>query len=267
MNTRLVICACLLSACAAGCMPIFSKKAANGITFYCPGAGNTDMGYFSVRSGLESAGYDGEVSAFIWTLTFLPLDQELRPLVRLRSLHLGDIIDSYIERYPGRPVNLVGLSAGSGVALWALESMDDGHMVDNVILLGSSLSHDYDVSKAFEHIRGKIYVYYSPHDAILAGPMKIFGTIDGKFGVDGAGSVGLKSKRFAARIVNVPWRDSYKQYGYAGGHIDATSAKFVEAILSNHIIRRSDADEIVARGRGRDPVAAWPSLSPAPPAH
>ncbi len=183
-------------------MPTFSQKAANGITFYCPGAGNTDMGYFGVRKGLESAGYEGEVSAFIWTLTLLPLDQELRGLVKLRARHLSDIIDKYIETYPGRPVNLIGLSAGSGVALWAVEHLNEDHMVENVVLLGSSLSHDYDVGDALEHIHGKIYVYYSPHDVILAGPMKLFGTIDGKFGVDGAGSVGLRSKRFAERIVN-----------------------------------------------------------------
>lgn len=249
-------------------MPTFSQKAANGITFYCPGAGNTDMGYFGVRRGLESAGYEGEVSAFIWTLTLLPLDQELRGLVKLRALHLSDIIDHYIEEYPGRPVNLIGLSAGTGVALWAIENLDQGHKVDNVVLLGSSLSHDYDVGDALEHIRGKIFVYYSPHDAILAGPMKLFGTIDGKFGVDGAGSVGLRSKQFSDRIVNIAWNDSYKQFGYAGGHIDSTNAKFVEAVLSDHIKSappRAGFGSNVAMRPGRDPAGGPPSLSLIPP--
>lgn len=251
-------------------MPIFTQKAANGITFYCPGAGNTDMGYFGVRKGLESAGYEGEVSAFIWTLTFLPLDQELRGLVKLRALHLSAIIDNYIEKYPGRPVNLIGLSAGTGIALWAVENLEEGHMVENVVLLASSLSHDYDIGDALEHIRGKIYVYYSPHDAILAGPMKLFGTIDGKFGVDGAGSVGLRSQRFAERIVNIPWNDSYKQFGYAGGHIDSTNAKFVRAVLSDHIKSAPPTAVFgnnVAMRPGKDLAGGPPSLSPIPPAH
>ena len=138
-----------------------------------------------------------------------------------------------------------------------------------MVLLGSSLSHDDDIGDALEHIRGKIYVYYSPHDAILAGPMKLFGTIDGKFGVDGAGSVGLRSKRFADRIVNIAWNDSYKQFGYAGGHIDSTNAKFVEAVLSEHIKSappRADFGANVAMRRGRYPAGGPPSLSLIPPA-
>jgi hypothetical protein len=108
--------------------------------------------------------------------------------------------------------------------------------VDNVILLGSSLSHRYDVSKALRHVKGRIYNYYSSSDAVLAGPMKLFGTIDGVFGVDGAGAVGLHSPRGQDRIVNIRWRSEYAGYGYYGGHTDATSPRFVQAYLSKHVM-------------------------------
>lgn len=220
----------------SGCARHFSEKAAGGITFFCPGVGNTDFAYPSVRRGLEHAGYEGEINAFIWTLTFLPLDQALGPIAKLRAADLAGIIDDYIEQYPDGRVNLIGLSAGSGIAIWAAELLDDGHMVDNVVLLSSSLSHDYDVSKALRHIRGKIYVYYSKDDGVLGAPMKIVGTIDGKRFTDAAGTVGLTSTRHAGRIVNIPWTREYMRYGYAGGHLDSTSEAFVAAVVAPPII-------------------------------
>ncbi|MCG3127200.1 MAG: hypothetical protein CHACPFDD_02058 [Phycisphaerae bacterium] len=252
----------LLMGCAllfsSGCAATFSERARNGITFYCPGAGNTDFGDVGLREGLEQAGYRGEVAAFIWTISFnVALDQTLRFNAHLRAHELARLIREYRRQNPDQICNLVGLSAGTGVAIWALEQLPDGVQVDNVVLLGSSLSHDYDVSRAAAHVAGKIYVYYSPHDAILAGPMKVFGTIDGKFGVDGAGSVGLHSPRAASKIVNNPWRPNYQSLGYYGGHVDGTSPRFVRAVLAKHLLQpasgRMPAESIAG---GTAPLAA-----------
>jgi hypothetical protein len=133
-------------------------------------------------------------------------------------------------------VNIVGLSAGTGVAIWALEDLKPEYKVDTVVLLGSSLAHNYDVGKALKRVKGKIYVYYSPNDIILAGPMKVFGTIDGKFAVDGAGAVGLHTPRGQERVVNIPWRSAFRQYGYSGGHTDSTSPRFVKAFLAPQLL-------------------------------
>jgi pimeloyl-ACP methyl ester carboxylesterase len=219
-----------------GCSRTFTDKAANGITFFCPGVGNTDFAYLPVRRGLEQAGYQGEIDAFVWTLTFLPLDQALGPIAKLRAADLSRIIDDYIEQYPEGKVNLIGLSAGSGIALWAAERLDDGHKVDNIVLLSSSLSHDYDVGRALRHVRGKIYVYYSKEDGVLGVPMKLVGTIDGKRFTDAAGAVGLTSRKHAGRIVNIPWTAEYLKYGYAGGHMDSTQESFIAAVVAPHII-------------------------------
>lgn len=231
----LMSCALLFS---SGCAATFSEKARNGITFYCPGAGNTDFGDVGLREGLAQAGYRGEVAAFIWTISFnVALDQTLRFNAHLRAGELARLVSAYRQKYPTQTCNLVGLSAGTGVAIWALEQLPDGVKVDNVVLLGSSLSHDYDASRAAAHVAGKIYVYYSPHDAVLAGPMKVFGTIDGKFGVDGAGAVGLHSRGGAEKIVNNPWRPNYQALGNYGGHVDGTNPRFVRAVLAKHLLR------------------------------
>jgi pimeloyl-ACP methyl ester carboxylesterase len=228
----------------AGCAPIFGPKAQYGITFYCPGAGNMDFGDLGIRQGLESAGYPGQVATFTWTIAPLnpAVDQSFRLNAILRAKLLADLIERYQRDYPGEPVNVIGLSAGTGVAVWALEDLKDGHEVENVILLSSSLWHHYDVSKALRHVSGKIYNYYSPNDAVLAGPMKIFGTIDGVFGQDGAGAVGLdRPPELADRVVNIRWEPSFGRYGYNGGHLDSTSAPFVQAFIAQHIISSSAA--------------------------
>ncbi|MBI5865866.1 MAG: hypothetical protein HZB38_15450 [Planctomycetes bacterium] len=243
-----------------GCATVaYSSKAQNGVTYYCPGAGNTDFGDAGIRAGLEAAGYKGEVAAYIWTISFnVALDQTLRFNAKGKGENLARLIEQFMDKHPGVPVNIVGLSAGTGVGIWALENLKEGYSVENVVLLGSSLWYRYDVGKAARHVKGKIYVYFSPNDAILAGPMKIFGTIDGVFGEEGAGSVGLQSKGGADRIVNIRWRPEWEKYGYYGGHTDGTSSAFVKAVLSHHLLTPAGAD-----AKTRDAAAATaPATTP-----
>jgi pimeloyl-ACP methyl ester carboxylesterase len=241
-----------------GCGPSFGPQARNGITFYCPGAGNIDFGDGGIREGLKAAGYNGQVASVMWTISFNPaIDQTLRLNAHFGAAELARSIERYQDRFPGRPVNVIGLSAGTGVAVWAVEHLPKGHSVENVILLSSSLSSDYDLSKALANVKGKIYNYYSSEDPILAGPMKVFGTIDGQFFVDGAGSVGLHPPRGSNRIVNVGWRREFSRYGYYGGHTDVTSPAFVRAKISEHItgIKPSDNKRAAA-----NPVARVPQV-------
>lgn len=219
-----------------GCGPEYTQRATQGITYYCPGAGHIDFGDLNVRKGLEAAGYDGEVATVVWTVSLnAAIDHSLRINAKLGALRLANFIKDYIEKYPGRPINLIGLSAGTGVAVWALEELPPDVQVDDVILLSSSLYHRYDLRKALTHVRGKIYNYYSTNDAVLAGPMKIFGTVDGVFFEDGAGSVGLHPPTGADRVVNIPWSPAFKRYGYHGGHLDSTSPDFVHYVLARHL--------------------------------
>ncbi|MCK4342728.1 MAG: hypothetical protein KAY37_13505 [Phycisphaerae bacterium] len=232
----------LLSGMLAGCTSGFGEKAKYGITFYCPGAGNVDLGDAGVREGLEQAGYRGQVSRLTWSVSFnVAIDQTVQPIARLGAKRLAGYIQDYINQYPGREVNVVGLSAGSGVAIWALEALRPKYKVNNVVLLGSSLSENYDVSKALRHVKGKIYCYYSPNDAVLTQLMKLACTIDGKFGAEGAGAVGLHPPRGADRVVNIRWRPEFERYGYSGGHMDSTSPAFVRRYVSEHILTSRSA--------------------------
>lgn len=220
-----------------GCAVNFGPQAQHGITFYCPGVGNVDAGDAGLREGLRRAGYPGQVTRFTWSVTFNPIvDQTVQPIARLGAARLAAYIEDYIDHYPGRDVNIVGLSAGSGVAIWAVEALKPKYQVNNVVLLGASLSSDYDISKALPRIRGKIYNYYSPHDAVLTQLMRVACTIDGKIAGEGAGAVGLKPPRGAERVENIAWRPEFEKYGYAGGHVDSTSPAFVRQYVARHIL-------------------------------
>ena len=208
-----------------------------GKTFYLDGAGNWGDGGTSVAHGLLAAGYQGDVEEYVWTTSFNPLVDQLNVVAaRIRSGALARKISAYRKRFPNNNVNLVALSAGTGVATWAVEQLDPSSKINNLILLGSSLSYDYDMTKALSNMTGNIYVYCSPHDSVLESVRKI-GTIDGKRGVDSIGYVGLTPpKNLADRVINTTWSRKWLKYGWAGAHSDCTNAIFVRRELAKHIV-------------------------------
>jgi pimeloyl-ACP methyl ester carboxylesterase len=255
MKRALCTAVVLLGGALAGCIPEFGDRARYGMTFYCPGVGNVDLGDEGIRAGLEKAGYQGQVARMTWSLSFNPaIDQTVRIIAEQGGKRLAGYIQEYMDRYPGREVNVVGLSGGTGVAIWAVEALKPEYKVNNVVLLSSSLYYGYDVSRALENVRGKIYNYYSSTDAVLAGPMKLFGTIDGVHFEDAAGAVGLRVPPGAAeRVVNIAWTPEFEQFGYYGGHTDGTNAAFVTADIAPRILtagapelRQTDAATQVA---------------------
>jgi pimeloyl-ACP methyl ester carboxylesterase len=252
----------VLAPALTGCVPAFGERARYGLTFYVPGAG-VDLGDAGVRAGLEQAGYRGQVARATWSVTFNPaIDQTLRVLAHQGAKRLAKAIQDYIDDYPDRDVNLVGLSAGTGVAIWALEQLKPSYRVNNVVLISSSLYYKYDVSPALARVKGKIYNYYSPTDLVLLGPMKVFGTIDGVYLEDGAGAVGLHVPPGAeSRVINIPWREEFSQYGYVGGHGDGTNAAFVAHEIAQYITGRPyDAAQRTARAT--PPAKAPPTGRP-----
>jgi len=207
-----------------------------GKTFYLDGAGNWGFGASEVPNGLKNAGYSGDVELYIWTSSFNPLIDQLNiGGAKLRAAILSDKIERYVKRYPENRVNVIALSAGTGVATWAIEGLKGDAKIDNLVLLGSSLSWDYNMGKALRNMRGKIYVYHSPHDSVLE-TVKIIGTIDGKRGVSSIGLVGLKPPPgMEDRVVNVPWDKSWMRLGWAGAHTDCTNEKFVRLEIARKL--------------------------------
>ena len=248
----------LAIASLAGCAGPDTGRATFGKTYYIDGAGNWGFGTTTVAKALSEAGYKGSVEAYLWTTSFNPaIDQVNRPMAHLRAAALSDKIRDYLKTYPDNDVNLIALSAGTGVATWAVEALPKGMKVNNMVLLGSSLSSTYNMTRAFEHIRGRVYVYYSQFDPILSGPVRILGTIDGSLEGDAVGLVGLHPRggaNLSSRIVNTPWRQEYADYGWAGGHTDSTSEPFIRRYVAPYITAGSG---VRAGSTPRAPTASY----------
>ncbi len=210
-----------------------------GKTWYIDGAGNWGFGVFDVPEGLQGAGYKGRVTNHRWSVTFNPaLDQTLRFIAKGSGEALGGEITRYLKKHPDADANIIALSAGTGVGMWAIESVKPPYKVNNFIMLGSSLSSRYDCRRALARMKGQIIVYYTSSDPILQGPVRTLGTIDGTFD-DSAGLVGLRGQGVASgRIVNIRREARHGRLGWTGGHADCTNRRFVKAEISKWIVDR-----------------------------
>jgi len=229
-----------------------------GRTWYLDGAGNWGFGAMDVPIGLEQAGYKGFVTNHRWSLTFNPaLDQTLRFLAKGQGAALGDQITNYLKSHPGAEANVIALSAGTGVAMWAIENVKPPHKVNNFVMVGSSISSRYDVRKALKNMKGNIIVYYSSRDPVLQGPVRALGTIDGTFD-DSAGLVGLRGAGSAGgRVKNIAWNSKFVRLGWTGGHADCVNKRFVKGELKRWIVSAKDrtrhADQSTRRPRETGP--------------
>lgn len=233
-----------------------------GRTWYLDGAGNWGFGVSEMVYGLRGAGYNGQVSAFLWSMTMSPVADQILKLSGPGAARLAGCIDDYHRRHPGNEVNVVALSAGADVALRAVKHVTPPNKVDNIILLAPSVSCRYAVGPVLKNMRGKIYVYYSSQDGMLAGPVRVLGSFGGKMGDEPAGLVGLHSPDGAGRIVNVAWSPRFASYGWNGSHTSVTSERFVQQVLSKHIVTDSTFDIAVARAYRAPSDGAKPSAKP-----
>jgi len=139
------------------------------VVFYCDVAGGggplTHWGR-SVEPGLREAGFEGEFRCFRWQTGLGALADQTTSVAykRARTRKLAGFMMAHWRRFPGGSVHLIGLSAGSAIAVYALEQLPTSYQVDEVILLGSSLSADYDLRHALRRVRSQVHVFTSKQD-------------------------------------------------------------------------------------------------------
>jgi hypothetical protein len=218
----------------------------NGLVLYLDGAGNLGYGQDTVPEGLRAAGFRGDIENIIWTSFTGPLgDQVIRANAFLRADEVTKKIVKFRKNYPDAPVYVIGLSAGTGVAVWGVERLPADVHIESIVLLGSSLSSTFNMAKCLRHVNHKVFVLTSPQDAVLSGFIPVTGTIDGAYLVEPAGLAGLKPpanlkpedrKAYQEKIVTIPWRSSFESLGNAGGHTDGTSYAFVKEYIARRLL-------------------------------
>ena len=218
----------------------------DGRVYYLDGAGGggglTNWGN-GVRDGLKAAGFEGDFINFRWqTGAGVAVDQVTPTGVkRAQARKLATMIREHQDANPDEAVNLIGLSAGTAVAVFALEELREDHDIENAILLGSSLNADYDLTEALQRIRNRMYVFTSNRDTVLRFLMPMTGTADRKIiNAKAAGVTGFRlpskadaeTRRLYAKVVNIAWIPEFERAGHAGGHTDVVNHGFVKQYVA-----------------------------------
>lgn len=275
---RLTIIAPLAFLC--GCsmaQPDRAERMTQGYVFYLDGAGGGGaIGNWSggLKQGLLNAGYPGAGEIFNWNTGMgVAADQDASvDYKRTKAAECARRIQQYCNENRGAPVTMVGLSAGTAVTVFTLEALPTSCQVEDVILCGASISADYDLTRALQRVRRKMYVFTSEKDAVLAFAVPLAGTADRTSSVS-AGLRGFKmptrgsaeSRAQYAKVTHVAWRPEFARYGDFGGHTDALKAPFVQQYMAPLIMdgmaRKSEVAS--AGGRVRNPdYERWSRFNP-----
>lgn len=217
------------------------ERLTQGCVFYFDGAGGgtTKANYAGgVIEGMLEAGYRGAGEIVSWeTGKGLIKDQDASVEYKRSKAKEGAVsIQRYQKDYPGAPLGLLGFSAGTAEAIFALEELSVTEPVDRVVLLGTSISRDYDLTEALKRVKGKLYIITSTHDHMVGTMMKFSGTADRKRHDPGAGIKGFvlpagateeTKKLYAEKIDTIPYSKDFRKDGDKGHHFDNVKKEFI----------------------------------------
>jgi hypothetical protein len=218
-----------------------AERETRGYVYYFDGAGGgtAKTNYAEgVQKGFLAAGYEGAGEMLSWeTGKGLMADQDASvEYKRAQAQKAAKTVTKHAEAYPGVPMGFLGFSAGTAQAIFTLEALPEAVKVDDVVLLGTSISRDYDLTKALKKIDGKLYIYTSTKDRMLGFLMPFSGTADRKFDDPGAGITGFvlpkgadaaTRKLYKEKIVTIPWTAQLEKDGDYGRHFDNVKMEFI----------------------------------------
>ncbi len=207
-----------------------------GLVLVADGVGGLDLCGLGLTYAVARAGLKHRVQVLAWGHGFGRWYRDLSNVANhaRQAALLADLVRSYREAHPDRPVFLVGKSGGSGVVVRALEQLP-ADAVEAAVLLAPALSPGYDLSQALAAVRRELCVFWSPLDVIILGAgTRLFGTID-RVRCPAAGRAsfrtpgGLDGDRATqyGKLRQVRWSPRMAPTGYLGGHVGPDSPAFL----------------------------------------
>jgi len=210
MNTQNCIlsraAAFLLAAAAAiavGCDDnaefLTEDRLSEGMVVILPGVEGASGLNKDIRDGLLAAGIPHALPIRNWgrpvPLLGVVINQVDFLGNRLAAHGIARYVMDYKEKYPGKPVYIVGHSGGGGIAIFVAEYLDEDKKVDGVIVLSGSVTSAYNLQKALSRTRNGIVNFYNRSDsALLAVGTTVLGNVDGTHG-PAAGLIGFDEPR------------------------------------------------------------------------
>jgi hypothetical protein len=227
--------------------------ASRGIVYYLDGAGGgglvTNWGR-SVKQGLREAKYPGTYIEYDWETGMGVIADQMSSddYKRAKAAHVAQMIQQYKAQNPAAPVSVMGLSAGTAVAVFVLEKLPPRLQVDSAVLLSGSIASDYDMTKALRHVKGNLYITTSSRDEILSIAVPMFGTADRQagdvsvVGIDGCTlppGASAETTALYQKIKYLPWKPQYGTDGDFGGHTDTTVPPFIRDYIAPLIMAKA----------------------------
>jgi pimeloyl-ACP methyl ester carboxylesterase len=240
---RLLPVGLLAGALLAGCVSAPQQRAAapageRAVVFVVGGIGGLDPLQLWAPVALPRAGVTHEIRVFEWThgkFRFLRDLQDARHLVA-EANRLADSVREALAL--GRPVYLLGHSAGAGLVLEAAGRLPPGSL-ERVVVLSAAVSPTYDLRPALRASRGGVVSFNSCCDLFtLSWGTTQFGTVDRVYGpaagLDGfrvPDGLDAEGQALYARLVQRPWKWGMLLEGCGGGHHGPTMPLF----LARHV--------------------------------
>jgi len=189
-----------------------------------------------IRDGLKQGGVRRPIEFFHWSRGGVLRDQTGVEANRRKARQLARRLEAFKRSHPASPVHLIGVSAGTGLVVWALEDLEPGVEVTAAILISSSLDTRYDLSKALAKTRDGIYSFNSVADTVLSLGVTWAGTVDRNGGLAG-GLVGFSPpgdapeetrRLYKEKLHEISWWPGDTVLGHLGDHLGATSSAYVK---------------------------------------
>ncbi len=217
---------------------VFPERLDRGYTIVLPGIWGEQPVDYSIVRGLQDGDVQSAIEIHDWTAGLLRLVYNLRALEHNRgeARKIAAKITAYQDRYPDRPVHLVGYSGGGGVAVLTLEALPANRRVTDAILLAPTLASDYDLRPAISHTTRGIRNFYSPLDVpLLMVLATAVGTTEGRhtfaagaIGFQALGEAGSDERReYESSVSQVSYDPAMLMDGHAGGHFGWSGRTFI----------------------------------------
>ncbi len=248
-----VILAAALVACAAGCAQVNytdDDRYTEGLVVCLSGAGGGMGETDRVREGLNAGGVRRAIEVFEWSAGGVLADQTDVEANRRKARRLARRIEGYIRSHPGRDVHLIGVSAGTGLVVWALEDLAEGCQATGAVLVSSSLDTKYDLTRALGKVSDRLYSFNSVADTVLSLGVTWAGTVDRGGGLAG-GLVGFSPPDGASeetqalykeKLVEISWWPGDVVLGHLGDHLGATNPAYVKAKIAPIVLGEQPAE-------------------------
>jgi pimeloyl-ACP methyl ester carboxylesterase len=213
------------------------------------GAGGFEGFSRTVRQTAAEEKLPLEMRSFRWTHGYCRVisDQMHAAHMRREGRRLADMVLSCREESPGRPIFLVGHSAGCGVVLTAAENLPAG-VLDRIVLLAPAVSTKHDLRAALASACRGIDVFYSESDwACLGVGVCLAGTTDRSWTV-AAGKVGFRpvvkgpeDEALFTKLRQYPWDPSLSWTGHKGGHYGSYQPGFLRTFVLPLLVSETGA--------------------------